>query len=116
MNYNNEVENRWGNTSIYKEYLEKHDNNHDLKAKQLMNILKEIGDNKHLSFDNLVVQELVKKLQDFISNNFYTCNNEILYHLGSMYVNDLRFKNNIDNTCGNGTSEFVFEAIKYYCK
>jgi hypothetical protein len=34
---------------------------------------------------------------------------------GQMYVNDERFKNNIDK-CGEGTAEFVSLAIKNYCK
>ena len=35
--------------------------------------------------------------------------------LGSMYVMDERFKNNIDKY-GSGTAEFVNEAIKVYCE
>ena len=43
------------------------------------------------------------------------CTNEILAGLGQMYVCDERFKNNIDKN-GEGTAEFVTEAIKIYCK
>ena len=41
--------------------------------------------------------------------------NDILYSLGQMYVNDKRFKNNIDKTAGEGTAKFVSEAISIYC-
>ena len=58
-------------------------------------------------------QLLVKKLQDFISENLYNCTNEILAGLGRMYVSDERFKNNIDKS-GEGTADFVNSAIKYY--
>ena len=61
------------------------------------------------------VQQLVKKLQDFITQNYYNCTNEILRGLGQMYVEDERFRNNI-NKNGDCTAEFVSEAIKLYCK
>ena len=54
-------------------------------------------------------------LQNHITNNYYNCSNEMLNNLGCLYVSDIRFKENIDKVAGNGTSEFVSEAIKYYC-
>ena len=63
--------------------------------------------------DSDEVQSLVKKLQSHITENYYTCTNEILSGLGLMYVSDERFKNNI-NKNGNGVAEFVSEAIKRY--
>lgn len=59
-------------------------------------------------------QRLVKKLQDYITEYFYHCTDEILAGLGQMYVGDERFKNNIDK-CGEDTAKFVSEAIKIYC-
>lgn len=59
-------------------------------------------------------QRLVKKLQDYITEYFYHCTDEILAGLGQMYVGDERFKNNIDK-CGEDTVKFVSEAIKIYC-
>ena len=60
-------------------------------------------------------QAIVEKLQSYITENFYTCTNEILVSLGQMYVADERFKNNIDKH-SIGTAEFVSKAIKVYCK
>ncbi len=57
---------------------------------------------------------LVKELQAYITENYYTCTNEILAGLGQMYVADERFKNNIDKN-GNGTAEFISKAIEIYC-
>ena len=65
--------------------------------------------------DSIEAQALVKELQNYITENYYTCTNEILAGLGQMYVADERFKNNI-NKNGNGTAEFVREAIEIYCK
>mgnify|MGYP003309463758 CR=1 FL=1 len=67
------------------------------------------------SADSDTAQRLVKKLQDYITANFYHCTDDILAGLGQMYVCDERFKKNIDKN-GEGTAEFVSEAIKIYCK
>ena len=64
--------------------------------------------------DSEKAQSLVKKLQDYITENFYTCTDEILAGLGQMYVYDERFKNNIDKH-GEGTAEYISKAIKIYC-
>ena len=58
-----------------------------------------------------MVQNLVKLLQDHITENYYNCTDEILAGLGQMYVADVRFKNNIDKH-GDGTAEFIREAIQ----
>ena len=49
-----------------------------------------------------------------ITDNYYTCTNEILAGLGLMYIADERFKNNIDSH-SLGAAEFISEAIKVYC-
>ena len=58
-------------------------------------------------------QILVKELQNYITENYYTCTKEILAGLGQMYVADERFKTNIDKN-GDGTAEFVSKAIESY--
>ena len=57
---------------------------------------------------------VVEKLQSHISENYYTCTNEILAGLGQMYVADERFRNNIDKHA-EGTAEYVSRAIAAYC-
>ena len=61
-----------------------------------------------------LAQELVKKLQEHISANYYHCTDEILAGLGQMYVADERFRNNIDKH-GDGTAAFACEAIGIRC-
>ena len=61
------------------------------------------------------VQAQVKKIQDFITENMYTCTNEILYSLGTGYASGGEFTQNIDKMGGKGTAEFVYQAIKIYC-
>ena len=114
-NFKDEVKERWGNTSAYKEYQSK-DIQNNVYA-DFDSIFGEFADSMKESFSpsDDDVQSLVKKLQNFITENFYTCTNEILSGLGQMYVCDERFKSNIDKH-GKGTAEFVSSAIKIFCK
>lgn len=60
-------------------------------------------------------QALVKRLQDHISANYYTCTNEILAGLGQMYTADARFRASIDRHTV-GTADYVSKAITHYCR
>lgn len=118
--YQTEVKQKWGATNAYEEYEKITKNYSKDKWKELSlemnNIFKSFSDcmiNKE-SFCSEKTQSLVKKLQNYITNNYYTCTNEILYGLGQMYINDERFKENIDQHY-EGTSYYVYDAIKYYC-
>ena len=120
-NYDVEVKERWGETDAYKEYAEKTVGYAKDKWQQVNDGLNavlakfaECMNNGHTA-DSPEAQTLVKELQTHITENYYTCTNEILAGLGQMYVCDERFKNNIDSH-GEGTAEFVAEAIKIYCK
>lgn len=55
-----------------------------------------------------------KNLQDYISEHFYQCSNEILNGLGKMYASGAEFTENIDKAAGAGTAAFVAEAIEIY--
>ena len=117
QNINDEVIEKWGSTVQYEEYKKKNRSKEeqDKISNELMNIFTELGTLKQLSAESEKVQDKIKELQDFITNNYYTCTNEILKGLGQMYVKDERFKNNIDNAGGEGTAEFVNNAILLYC-
>ncbi len=65
--------------------------------------------------DSARSQNLVKTLQNHITENYYTCTNKILAGLGQLYVADERFKNNIDKHA-SGTAKFICQAIEVYCK
>ncbi len=117
--YEKEVKERWGETDAYKEHQEKtkgysKENWQDANA-GLDNILEEFAQCKAggATPDSKEAIDLVKKLQNHITEQYYTCTNEILAGLGQMYVADERFRKNIDKH-GEGTAEFVSEAIKNY--
>lgn len=109
--YTNEAKQKWGHTDAYKEFEDKHSDFAD-KTDELMQMFAEIGKIKHLSPDCEETQNQIKKLQNFITENYYTCTDEIMKNLGQMYIGDGRFKNNIDKAGGIGTAEFTAEAIR----
>lgn len=118
--YSEEVENKWGENSIFEEYKQKTKHYSDDKwgsvVEEMDNIFKQFAEYKKSNFqpNSLQIQNLVKELQNFITQNYYTCTNETLARLGEMYVSDECFKNNID-IHGNDTAEFVSSAIQFYC-
>lgn len=109
--YTNEAKQKWGHTDAYKEFEEKHSDFAD-KTDELMQMFAEIGKIKHLSPDSEEARNQIKKLQNFITENYYTCTDEMMKNLGQMYIGDERFKNNIDKAGGIGTAEFTAEAIR----
>ena len=118
-NYDLEVKEKWGNTKQYEEYKQKNENKSKQELENInnefINIFIELGALKQLPLESQKVQKKIKSLQEFITTNYYNCTNEILKGLGQMYVNDERFKKNIDKVGGAGTAEFVNKAIWVYC-
>ncbi len=80
-----------------------------------MMIFAEFGEIKTDNYDSKEAQILVKKLQNFITNHFYHCSDDILLSLGK-YINDSDFTQNIDAFAGEGTALFVNKAIECYCR
>ncbi len=117
--YEAEVKAKWGNTEAYQEYNQKdiaqNGGSYSKIAKGLLTMFSELGELKHLTPNTDEVQKKISELQKFITNNYYVCTNEILSRLGEMYVCDERFKNNIDKAGGDGTADFVKQAIVVYC-
>ena len=118
--YSIEARSRWGATDAYREHEQKTKNYTKEKWAEvndgLMAIFAEFATLKTsgVTADSAEAQALVAKLQAHITENYYTCTDEILAGLGKMYVADERFKNNIDKY-SEGTAEFVSVAISKYC-
>ena len=118
--YKNETRSRWGDTDAYRESEQKTKNYTKEKWAEandgLMAIFAEFSACREsgTGADSTEAQALVSKLQAHITANYYTCTDEILAGLGKMYVADERFKKNIDEY-GEGTAEFVAEAINLFC-
>ena len=119
--YKTETRSRWGNTEAYREHEQKTKNYTKEKWVEandgLMAIFAEFAACKDsgASAESAEAQEIVAKLQAHITDNYYTCTEEILAGLGKMYIADERFKKNIDKY-GEGNAEFASEAIEIYCR
>ena len=119
--YETEARERYGDTDAYREHEQKTKNYTKEKWAEvndgLMSVFSEFAEYKNAGFtqNSPEVQTLVVKLKGYITQNYYTCTNEILAGLGQMYVCDERFKKNIDKY-GDGTAEFASAAIEVYCR
>ncbi len=120
--YAEEAKKNWGKTEAYKEFEEKTKGMSKAQTNQmgvaLMEIFTEFGDMMRSGSTpaESAVQCQVKKLQDYITDNFYNCTNEILSGLGKMYAGGGDFTANIDKAGGEGTAAFVNQAIEVHCK
>ena len=116
--YAAQAKEKWGNTDVYREFEKKTQGQSAQqmrgKAQELMDYFVRLGAMRDMPHDGEETQAWAAQLQAFITENYYTCTNEILAGLGQMYVADERFKNNIDKH-GNGTAEFISKAIEVYC-
>ena len=119
--YQVEVRERYGGTAAYREHQQKTKNYTKEKWAEandgLMAIFAEFAVCKQsgAKANSGEAQALVANLQEHITENYYTCTDEILIGLGKMYVADERFKKNIDKY-GEGTAEFAADAIAAYTK
>ena len=106
----------WGKTDAYKEYEKKSEGRSKETQQKLnvemMSIFAEFGKIKGLSPDSKDAVALAKKLQDHITEHYYTCTDEILLGLGTMYAGGGDLTTNIDKVGGEGTAVFACEAIK----
>lgn len=118
--YSRKTKEMYGNTPEYKEMQEKTKNRtkeeDGILADRFMLLFKEAGKIKDTDPASAEAQDLVKRIQDFITENMYTCTNKILSGLGKMYSGGGEFTTNINAYGGEGTAEFVDKAIQIYCK
>ena len=116
--YAKEVKERWGTSKAYEESEKKTSSYNKEKwgdiNQETSEIFKGFAELRNSDPGSEEVQELVRRWQKYITDNFYTCTNEILSGLGLMYVEDERFKENLDKN-GEGTAKLMAEAIKIYC-
>lgn len=118
--YNAQAREKWGKTGAYQEFEKKTSGK---TAQQmaaagdgLMEIFARLGAVRHLSPASGEAQQLIARLQGFITNNYYTCTKQILRGLGQMYVAGDSMTENIDRAGGPGTAQFAHQAIEVYCK
>lgn len=120
LEYAKEAKEKWADTLAYSEYKEKSKSRSKemevMLGQGLMDIFAEFGKVKQSPCESPEAQSLVRKLQNYISEHYYQCTNEILNSLGQIYCCDGEFTENIDAVGGDGTAEFAAKAISAYCK
>ena len=117
--YSRQAKALYGDTEQYKEMQAKAGNRtreeEALLADRLMLLFKEAGELKNGCPDSPEAQDLVRKIQRFITDNLYSCTVPILRGLGKMYSGGGEMTQNIDSAGGPGTGKFVDRAIQIYC-
>lgn len=118
--YQAQAETLYGKSEAWQEYQQKskkrsREQNQAINSK-VMDFFVELGKLRQLPPESPEVQTWVKELQDFFTENFYTCTPQILQGLGEMYAGGGSMTENIDAAGGKGTGEFAMEAIRTYCK
>ena len=117
--YAKQAKETWGKTDAYKEYEQKTKgmtkDEKNMNGMALMTFFVEFGQMIHLEPSDPAVQAQVKKLQDYITEHFYTCTNQILAGLGQMYNGGGSMTENIEKAGGAGTADFAAKAIEIYC-
>lgn len=111
-----EAKERWGNTEAYREFecrAKQHDD--AAGADALMEVFAELGALRDEEPESEAVQQKVAEIQQFITDKYYTCTDEIFANLGEMYAADERFRKNIDAAGGEGTADLARDAIRVFC-
>ena len=110
----------WGSTKEYQEMQEKEAGRSpeetDSMLRSFMRLFTEFGGMRTQAPESEPVQKQVARLQAFITENMYTCTDQILQGLGQMYAAGGEFTENIDRAGGEGTALFVSRAIAIFCE
>lgn len=111
----------WGHTPQWKEYEEKwagrSKGEQVAMGKNLMELFVPFGRMSAEGADPSCeeAQAQVAKIQAFITENCYTCTDEILAGLGRAYGAGGDFTRNIDAAAGPGAAVFAAAAVRAYC-
>jgi len=119
--FRSEIIERWGNSKYYEEFEK-------VFSKKTQKIQQEIWLDflswSQVFFEKLSeyknpgcsdVQDMVMEWQEYISEHFYKCDNQLLSYLGELYISDERFSNYINRFGKNSLANFFNEAIKIFC-
>ena len=115
--YAREAAERWGNTEAFLESREEHAKYTPEQEARINAEMEEIFRAFGVCCDPAgdEARSLVKRWQSHLTKYHYNCTDGILTCLGQMYVNDPRFKENLDKY-GPGTAQKISDAIAAYCK
>ena len=116
--YSTQVKALYGKTVAYKEFAQKSahrtkEQEKDLGA-QVMDFFARLGEMRPCDPNCEKAQAWAKELQDFFTENYYTCTPQILRSLAESYAGGGSMTENIDKVGGAGTGAFAKEVIAIY--
>ena len=118
--YAEQARKSWGDTAEYKEFAQKNSGKTPAQLQEtgdgLMALFSEFGGIKEGDPAAPEAQTLARRVQDYITEHYYTCTNQVFAQLGKVYGNGGEFTQNIDKAGGPGTAAFASEAIRIYCE
>ena len=79
-----------------------------------MQFFAELGAFRREDPASLAVQKRIAALQNYITEQFYTCDDALFGQLSELYVSSPEMRQNIDHVGGKGTATFVKQAIDSY--
>lgn len=110
----------WGHTPEYREFEHRSKGrskaDEQLLGDEMMQFFKRLGSLRTGAPDAPEAQEIAAGLQQFITQHFYACSDQIFLQLGQMYGGGGSFTENIDAVGGEGTGAFACEVIRHYCE
>ncbi len=108
-----QAEAAWGDTPAWKEFVSRpcHEGDNARNGQELMTLIGLFGRQRPTSPDSLEAAVFVRQLQQFITDRFYTCTDEILLSLADVYETP-DFTRNIDREGGEGAAAFLAAAIR----
>ena len=118
--YAREAKASWGQTPEWKEYEQKSKGRTKEQtaaiSEGMMDIFRAFGAIRDTDPASEPARALVKRLQSYITEHFYTCSDQILLGLAKMYGGGGSMTENIDTVGGPGTGEFAQAAVEAHCK
>ena len=118
--YAAEAKRQWGHTQAYAEFTEKSKGRskeaENALAEGMMSIFADFGKCRDADPASPQAQALVRRLQAYISEYYYSCTPQILRGLGEAYASGGAFTENIDKAGGEGTAAFTARAISVFCR
>ena len=118
--YSQQAKTLYGKTDAYKEFEQKSKNRTKEQEKdlgtQVMDLFAQLGNLRPCAPDCEAAQSWVKELQEFFTENFYTCTPQILKSLAESYAGGGSMTENIDRVGGTGTGAFAKEVIDCYIR
>lgn len=116
--YSEEAKKRYGNTKEYKQSQERtkgySKNDWVIIQGEADKIFDKFASAMETDVSGSDITAMVLEWQAHITKYYYDCSDEILLGLAELYVQDDRFKENIDKK-KEGLAQFMSESIKTYC-